>query len=210
MSEETKKNKSKKARIILIITLFLICVIGLVYYFLWLPYQEWKNFKDLMNFEHYNKQEFIFQTISFSSFIPYTSNNIDGNLTNSDIWFVKGTADITFSNFTNLIRNDDATDYKTKTLRLDYTGPKEQYFKVNLIISEEDMYSVYNEHKKSAKEDVSEYAIIKEHVKENMKKEIESQILTDDNIKNAFLQQLTKMVQRDSDWKNVEIKFEEK
>ena len=56
MSEETKKNKSKKARIILIITLFLICVIGLVYYFLWLPYQEWKNFKDLMNFEHYNKQ----------------------------------------------------------------------------------------------------------------------------------------------------------
>jgi hypothetical protein len=79
-----------------------------------------------------------------------------------------------------------------------------------LVISEEDMYSVYNEHKKYAKEDVSEYAIIKEHVKENMKKEIESQMLTDDNIKNAFLQQLTKMVQRDSDWKNVEIKFEEK
>ena len=89
MSEETKEKKSKKTRIILIISLFFICVIGLVYIFIWKPYLDRKNFKDLMNFEQYNKQEFIFQTISFSSFIPFTSNNIDGNLTNSDIWFVK-------------------------------------------------------------------------------------------------------------------------
>ena len=192
-----------------------------------------KDFREF-DLEELKKQELIIQTIDFNKFLvqgteakkqdslaPYTDE--------ISVYFIKGHADISFTDIEHLKMSKDASDYEKKILRLDYVNPsKKNPFAVTVRIDENDIYLVQSFESKELSAGFIKKDLIKPEmsgservraVRQDLQGEFENQLLDfkknnakaleKSDLYQTFLERLSEIVSGFSDWKSVEISFSE-
>lgn len=199
-----------------------------------------KKIKDFRQFDikELKSQELIFQTYEFNKFIANTTNQNGGFSEYTDemaVYYVKGTATISFKNIDKLEPIDAACDYDKGILRLKYNWGEDNKiecpFDVSVAIDPKDIYYVTSKESKNISLFHKEIDLIKaenpaeiiQRAKDEIKKEFEKQLIeplsakkdeksnlcTENDTYAAFLNTLTKMVTSNekSKWNDVEIFF---
>src|SRR5574344_582748 len=124
IEQSTDKKQKNQKKVVMI--LFLFIIISLVVAFIVISpgimnkQAKNKNFKDF-TLSDYSNQDFVFRKISFTKYLIYGTTGGTAQTDSLIIYFVQGTATISFNGFNNLSVDEDNTDYVNKKLSLIYT-----------------------------------------------------------------------------------------
>lgn len=187
-------------------------------------YLKKKNFQSF-NLEELKKQELIIQRIDFKKFLISGTEEAGKYTDELQVYLISGYATVSFTDIENLQINETDSDYDNKILRLNYSKKdKNVPFKIDIVISENDIYKVAQFESKEInilgfktdliKPDMTQAEKV-EAAKSDLKREFEKQIIDTTSVKKleesdiyqTFLTRMTEIVSEMSDWRDVQIDF---
>ena len=187
-------------------------------------YLKKKNFQSF-NLEELKKQELIIQRIDFKKFLISGTEEAGKYTDELQVYLISGYATVSFTDIENLQINETDSDYDNKILRLNYSKKdKNVPFKIDIVISENDIYKVTQFESKEInilgfkkdliKPDMTQAEKV-EAAKSDLKREFEKQIIDTTSVKKleesdiyqTFLTRMTEIISGMSDWRDVQIDF---